>query len=221
MIHTPFKEATKGMTFREKIEHFLTYYKWVLVVLAAVIAIISIVVTGIVNSRIETLYSGMLVNTFITEEGNAYLSEDLFSHLGGIEKKQQVNVEETYLQDMSSASNVEDKYMSAMKVTVMVAAQELDYIMMNETAYDYYENETVFPPLTEVLPAELLEQLQDNIVYYTDPDGTAYPMAIDITDCAFVQDCINADGRIYLAFCGNTGRTERNSVFVEYLLNWK
>lgn len=221
MIHQPFKEATKGMTFQEKVDHFLTYYKWVLAVAAAVIAVISIVVTGIVNSRIETLYSGMLVNTFITEEGNTYLSEDLLTHLGGTGKRQRVNVEETYLENMSSSSNVEDKYISAMKVTVMVAAQELDYIMMNETAYNYYENETVFPPLTEVLPAELLEQLQEDIVYHTDWDGTTYPMAIDITDYAFARDCINADGRIYIAFCGNTGRTERNSLFVEYLLSWQ
>ena len=221
MIHTPFKEAPKGMTFQEKVDHFLAYYKWVIALIAAAIMVISIVITGIINSSVQVMYSGMAINTFLSEEGTAYLSDDLRTHLGATKKRQEVHLDETYLQNMASTSNVENKYMSAMKVTVMVAAQELDYLMMNESAYSYYQNETVFPPMNETLSEALMEQLGEDIVYYTDPTGETYPMAIDITEWAFTKDCVDASGKMYLAFCGNTGRTAVNDTFVEYLLNWE
>ena len=220
MIHTPFKEATKGMTFREKLDHFWTYYKLVLGVAAGLIMILCMIITGIVNSLTKVVYSGIAINTFMTEEGIAYLSEDLAVYLDATGKREEVILDENYLQNMASSSNVEDKYISAMQVTVRVAAREFDYLMMNETAYNYFQNETVFPSMYETLSAELIEQLGDHVAYYTDPDGQTYPMAIDITEWAFTKDCVQGNGKIYLAFCGNTGRTATNDVFVEYLRNW-
>ena len=220
MIHTPFKEATKGMTFREKLDHFWTYYKLVLGVAAGLIMILCMIITGIVNSLTKVVYSGIAINTFMTEEGIAYLSEDLAVYLDATGKREEVILDENYLQNMASSSNVEDKYISAMQVTVRVAAREFDYLMMNETAYNYFQNETVFPSMYETLSAELIEQLGDHVTYYTDPDGQTYPMAIDITEWAFTKDCVQGNGKIYLAFCGNTGRTATNDVFVEYLRNW-
>lgn len=221
MIHTPFKEATKGMTFREKLDHFWTYYKLALGIAAGIIMVLCMIITGIVNSMTQVVYSGMAINAFLTDEGSAYLHEDLAVYLEATGRREEVILDEAYLQNMASSSNVEDKYMSAMQVTVMVAAREIDYLMMNETAYNYYQYETVFPPMQETLSAELMEQLSEYIVYYTDPVGETYPMAIDITDWAFTKDCVRGSGKIYLAFCGNTGRTATNDVFVEYLLNWK
>ena len=220
MIHTPFKEATKGMTFREKLDHFWTYYKLALGVAAGLIMILCMIITGIVNSLTKVVYSGIAINTFMTEEGIAYLSEDLAVYLDATGKREEVILDENYLQNMASSSNVEDKYISAMQVTVRVAAREFDYLMMNETAYNYFQNETVFPSMYETLSAELIEQLGDHVTYYTDPDGQTYPMAIDITEWAFTKDCVQGNGKIYLAFCGNTGRTATNDVFVEYLRNW-
>ena len=66
MIHTPFKEATKGMTFREKLDHFWTYYKLALGVAAGLIMILCMIITGIVNSLTKVVYSGIAINTFMS-----------------------------------------------------------------------------------------------------------------------------------------------------------
>ena len=54
---------------------------------------------------------------------------------------------------------------------------------------------------------------------YEDEDET-YLVAIDISDVPFVKKHIVSPDKVYIAFPGNTGRTERNAAFVEYLLNW-
>jgi len=93
---------------------------------------------------------------------------------------------------------------------------------MDEISYNYYKKAAIFSSPEEMLSQEQIDQFSDKIVYYTDEeDGATYPVAINITDTAFAQDCLKTNGNVYIAFCGNTGRTERNSEFFTYLLNWK
>ena len=216
------KESLAGMSFKQKIDHLWTYYKWVLAVAAGVILLICIVVSSIMNKSVTTLYSGTIINVELSDVGEAYLTDDLFSYLGGVDKKEKVDLTSSYYNDLSTTQDPEGDAALVMSVTAMVAAKELDYIIMDELSFDYYKKATIFSPLEEVLSQELIDQFSDRIVYYTDEEeGTTYPVALDITDTAFVEDCVQRGETVYIAFCGNTGRTERNSEFFEYLLNWK
>jgi len=215
-------EAMAGMSLKQKAEYLWTYYKWVLAVAAGVIVLICIVVSSFMNKSVTTLYSGIVINAELSEEGQAYLSDGWFEHLGGVEKKEKVDISSTYYNDLSATQDPEADAAAAMRVTAMVAAKELDYIIMDEISYNYYKKAAIFSSPEEMLSQEQIDQFSDKIVYYTDEeDGATYPVAINITDTAFAQDCLKTNGNVYIAFCGNTGRTERNSEFFTYLLNWK
>lgn len=217
-----FAEATAGMSLKQKAEYFWTYYKWVLAVAAGVIVLICIVVSSAMNKSVTTLYSGIVINAELSEEGQAYLSDGWFEQLGGVEKKEKVDISSTYYNDLSATQDPEADAAAAMRVTAMVAAKELDYIIMDELSFNYYKKASIFSSPEEMLSQEQLEQFADKIVCYTDEEsGETYPVAIDISDMTFTKDCIQAKGKVYIAFCGNTERTERNCEFFTYLLNWK
>ena len=221
MERVSIKAALAGKTFGEKVEYLWTYYKWVLVMIALLVGAISTVATSVKNSKIETIYSGTLVNIDLSAEGTAFLSDDLFAHLGGEAGRQQVDLTVTYFKN-SETYDPEMDSVAVMRLMASVVAQELDYAIMNEVGYDYYRNQTVLASLDEVLPQELLEQFDEEIVYYTDEErGEIYPLAIDITQWPIVQDCIATEGTVYLTFCNGSDSVERNTAFIAYLLGWE
>lgn len=215
-------KAMADMSLKQKIEHLWTYYKWVLAVAVGVIVLICVIVSSISNKSVTTLYGGTIINAELSAEGEAYLTDSWFEHLGGVDKKEKVELTTSYYNDLSATQDPEADAAAAMRVTAMVAAKELDYIIMDELSFDYYKKAAIFSSPMEMLSQEQIDQFSDKIVYYTDEeDGASYPVAIDITDTAFVQNCLKASGNVYIAFCGNTGRTERNSAFFNYILDWE
>ena len=65
-----------------------------------------------------------------------------------------------------------------------------------------------------------LEQLEDRLVYYESGEEGVYPVAVDISDISFVSDCVTNCDAVYIGFLGNTGRSDKISAFVDFLLAW-
>ena len=221
MKRVSIKDALAGKTFGEKVEYLWTYYKWVLLVIALVAGLVSTVCTAVKNKSIETLYSGMLVNTDLSEEGTQFLTDDFFAYLGGNEKDQNMVLTSSYFRN-SETSDPEMDSIAVMRLMASVLAGDLDYTILNDVAYDAYRDQSLFTALDEVLPPELLEQFEAQTVYFTDPEqGITYPQAIDISDWAFVKDCVQPNGAVYLAFCNRGESVAENETFINYLLSWE
>lgn len=210
-----------GMTFTKKLDHLWTYYKWVLVIAVIAVIVICTVFSSIRNKQIETLFSGMLINVEVSEEGRAYLTDQWQAVLGEDPRKQKVDLTTTFFQDPSTSLSLELEAGSIIQVTALVAAKELDYMMLDDVGFDYYKDRTVFAPLEEIFSAEQLKQIEDRLKYHADEEYGRYPIAIDISDIPFAADCLTGSENVYIAFPGNTGRTEQNSRFLDYLLNWE
>lgn len=215
MAKRSFKELTHGMTVSEKVDYLWEYYKWVLLVAVFIVIVASMVITGIVNTSKQVLYSGAAVNVQMSEEGSGYLTEQLEEHLGAT-KRQSVELFSTAFEDLQTTSDVEYNAMSAMQLALMIAAEDYDYVIMDQLALDFYRNHPVFTALDEMFSEELLSQWENQIVNHE-----GMPIAIDITDTAFVRGCVLEGERVYIAFPGNTGRTEFNDDFLKYLMAWK
>lgn len=215
MARQGIKETMKGMTGGEKLDYLWTYYKWVLVVAAFAAVVLSMVVTGIVNNSKDILYSGAVVNLITTNEGQTCLTDDLHTALGGV-SKQEVELFPVFFQNLQNASDVEVSSYTAMQIVTKVAAQELDYVIMDEAAFSLYENHNIFMPLDTLFPEMVWDE---NAIYHESEEGT-YPIAIDVSNTDFAQKGIIGAEKVYIAFPGNTQRTEQNAVFLEYLLNW-
>lgn len=205
----------RGMTIKEKADYLWTYYKWIVPVAAFLAIVVAIVVSCIANRQIKILYGGALVNVTASEEGTQYLTEGWKVELGG-EKKETVTLLCTVYRDTPAAS--EANTASITQIVGTVAARELDYVILEDDGLALYENHGIFTSLENMFTQEQLAAF--DIVYYDGELGN-YPIAIEITDSQFARSCLTGGEKIYIAFPGNTGRTEQNAVFLEYLLNWQ
>lgn len=209
------REILASMTQKEKLNYLWSYYKWVPVVVLVVIAVIGSAIGIIREKSRDTLLSGMLVNVGMTEAGEHWFREELLNGLGGTEEDQ-LALESTWFGDLLSSNDPGADHTSAMKLTAKVTAHKLDYALMDDIAYGYYENQDVFSSLEEVLTPELLTAWEERIICH---EGV--PLALDLTDTPFAEKLLLSGGKIYLAFPGNTKNTEEILGFVELLTNWE
>ena len=216
-----FKQTMATLSWPERIDYLWTYYKWVIGVVILAVVVISIIVSCIYHARLDTLFGGTCVNVEFTDEGDAYLSDDWFALLGGREGKEEVNYFSTILQDPDRTTNTETNAAAAMSVIVLIGTQDLDYIIMDQIGMDYFGEREIFPSLEQVLSEQMLARMEDLLIYNTDEAGNTYPIAIDISEAAFIRNCAKNDGPVYIAFPGNTDRLALSEEFLEYILDWE
>ena len=215
------KEALHPMPWNKKLEHLWEYYKWVLVVLIVIGFIISIMVIGYSNARIEGLLYGEIINLSFDTEGVEYLSTDFLEYLGGEPRDQKVSLGMSNL-IVGEQSTYENYYAPLMRVSGDISNLKLDYMLLDSPALATFFNEEVFLDLRELFTAEELEQLGDSVVYVLyEETGEKIPMAINVTGTAFVQSRMNHENTAYLGFIANTQRKETCRVFYDYFMAYQ
>lgn len=214
------KATLSKMSWQERISHIWFHYKYVLLLVIAAVIVVCGIISSASNKKIEVLYSGAVVNVNLSDTSEQYLHENWMKKLNGQEETQKVELLQISFQDLLTTKDPEKDSASAMHVTAMVAAQSLDYVIMDEIGYHQYKDQDIFASVEEALPEELQAKLESSFVYHT-YDGVEFPIAIDISDLPFIKNNAKDSGKVYIAFPGNTGRTERNAEFVNYLLNWE
>ena len=211
-------EQLKPMSWKERLEHLWEYYKWVLAVAALVIMLICVVCTSIYNRNLKILFGGSVVNVYMSDEAAAYLQ-------GDIEEMLQVgDMEQVYLHTLSvgDMSTSTDASTNAMTVVVRIAAQELDYVIMDEYALRYFINTAAVTDLNQCLTEEQLAMFEGKTVQARlEEDGPIIPVALEITDIDYLKDCYIGDRKIYISFPNNTEHAMTPSQFLDYLLAWE
>ncbi len=61
-------------------------------------------------------------------------------------------------------------YVDLEKSMAVIAAKELDVLVGDQSAFDYYCKSEVFSDITTVLPDDLMEQFKDKLYYYTNEE---------------------------------------------------
>ena len=212
------KQELKPMSGKERLDHLWEYYKWVLAVAVAVIALISIVATSIYNRNVKTVFGGAVVNIYLLDETEQYLKADIEDMLQ-IENMERVGLEAISMGDLSADV---DAATNALVVVAWVATQEIDYVIMDESALSYYLNTAVVSDLSQVLTQEQFDMFEGKLVQaQLEEDGPVVPVALDITDIDFLKDCYVGNRKVYIAFPNNTDHEITPSEFLDYLLAWK
>lgn len=212
------KEKWAKMDAKKRWSYFKTYYlKWVIAIILAIAAIVSITSSIIKSKKTENLFEGALVNTYISTEGENYLGEGYLNHLGtGKYRKVYLN---TAINISVDEENL-DQYMYANRVKLMslMAAQELDYMIVSKEALENLEPGDTYADLTTCLSEELMEELSDYIEYAQhDETMEEYPAAIRITDSYLVKEYQLSPKDCYLVFISNSKRLDRAENFVKYI----
>lgn len=208
----------KPMTFVQKLDHLWTYYKWVLVVLAVIICIISIISSSVANLNKDILISGMLVNTKLDADGHDYLTTGYFEKCQGVEGKQETELTKTNFNAPDKTEEISLTYNSIMRIVTRVSAQQLDYVITDEVGLEVCLNYDILMDLNELLTKEELASLEEDLIYihYEEEDVTI-PVAINLRNQKFSEKHIQSEGDTFIAFAANTLRLEGCRDFWEYL----
>ena len=216
------KEDLTKMTFKDKVNHLWTYYKSSLVVLAVIIALISVVVTCIQNKNTKTLLAGMGINVTLTEEGKAYIQDEYFQ-LIKTEGREQILYTETTQEDFTNPSSLEESYNLLMMLVAMSVTGDLDYFFADELAIRNMLAHQLFNDLRTVYTEEELAAMGDKVLWAQvggEEDGRYMPFAINVSDLPFIQEHSQSASDTYLILITNSTRGEQVKAFLEYLKAW-
>ena len=211
------KRKLKEMSRQDKLWYIWEYYKFHIAAVIGAIFLIYIIGTSIYNSTKETMVYCAVVNNYSEELNTDAFTVD-FHDAMGYSKKQEVNVESLYATYDGNASELVMATLA--KLSALVAAQELDVMIADAENIDHYEAMDGFGNLEEILPAELLDQVQDLIYYSTASDGSRIPVAIDISGTAFAQNNGITLKPAYFSILVNTKRMDHVLELLRYILTY-
>jgi len=216
------RDEMKPMSWGKRIDHLWTYYKEYLWFVALALVVIIVFVTGAINASKEPVAMGMLVNAPIEQAGYDYLTVDYKEHLGVEGKKQTVELDYTNFSSLEDPTSTEDNYTASMILLARVTSGDLDYIILDKFAMEYYITQDVYLDLREFFTPEELEELGPRVIYARQEDETeSWAVAVDISDLPFVQENIGTEKQIYFALSGSTKKLDICRDMWNYLHAWK
>lgn len=219
---TKLKQTLAPMTWQQRLDHLWTYYKVVAVIFVIFCIVISLVITGIQNKQIDHLYSGVLVNVPLTDDGMAVFTNDLLLRYGSGNGKEVIDLEQLYYGDDSIPDIAENNQDVLLRLTVLAGAQSVDAILCNEYFLNQFVLYSGYGDMRQILSKQQQEKLSDRLVWSKEiSDNESYPVALDISGTDFVEHCVSKTDKVYLFFPHSSDNAERNIDFVDYILQWK
>ena len=158
------REALKTASLKVKWQYFLDYYKWYVIGGVAIFLFLFFLIRDMTNSKDWTFF-GFFINAYNTDEASdAFFDEfaesaqlDLENYAADIDDTMSLNI----------ASLDEVTMTSVNKLTVYMAAADVDFIAADATTFEHYASVDNFLDITQALTSEQLERYKDYI-YYVD-----------------------------------------------------
>lgn len=212
------KSEFKGMTFRQKLEHFWAYYKWILVVLAATIFVVMVIISAIQSLNTQLRLAGALINVDMTADGFLMLQDGYAERIGLQEDTEIISIHNMQFKDpyttmdQTYALNVHEG------VLALAADQTLDYLMFDDVALSFFLDPELLLDLRELFSQQALDAMGAAVIWLQMADTEEkIPVAIEISDTAFYRQHVVGNKPIYLAFTCNSPRTEVCKDLWQYL----
>lgn len=145
-------EKLAPMTWKQRWEYIWEYYKLALIAAAVLIVFtVSMVRSGLYQQK-KLLISGIFINTTTTEEGYAFVKEDYWTHCGADSETRSELIEVRNISYNAEQPTAMDAN-AVMTVDAMIAVGDLDYIICDRTAAEFYGRQEYCHDLAQKLPA--------------------------------------------------------------------
>ena len=231
------KAAFHQMSFPQKMEYIVAYYKFPIVMGLIGIIVLTSVAYRAATKKEAVLYVGYL-NVSAGETANSLLTEDYLRFSGIDPDRKEVYVYSgLYLSDDPAAENHEYSYASRLKLMAAINARELDVVLMNREAYDILSANGYLLDLADTLghsyPTQAVQLepylqtndvvLEDNAIEYRLNEADEYQAVIqpvvngiNITD-APVPDHFGFSDTVTLGILANSPRVSEGINYAVYL----
>lgn len=210
------KEKLRSMSPQKRLEYLWGYYRYHALAVLAAVVILAFLIQGKITANQQVLISGVLINTDTSEAGYQHLSQDYWQ-LKGSDPWARADIIETLTIRYSRESPDSSNFISM--VDALIAAKELDYMILDETALEFYGPLDTCMDLSVCLPEQLLSRLEGQLrESYSIERQQNYFAAIDLTGSAFAEEYGLSAKPSYLVVVANTPRSEEVIPFLDYLL---
>ena len=199
-------EKLAPMTGKQRLEYIWEYYKLPLIAIAVLIVFTVSMIQNSMYRKKELLISGIFINTTTTEEGYAFVKEDYWAHCGGDSETRSELIEVrniSYNAEQPTAMDVN----AVMTVDAMIAAGDLDYIICDLTAAEFYGRQEYCIDVAQKLSGGNWSLLQ------TETGSTA----IDLTGSRLEQEFGLYAAPSYILFPVTAPDWNRYEQFLNYL----
>lgn len=208
----------KDAPLKDKIAYYKEYYlKATLAILAAAIFIGYIAYT-MITAPDDTAFAAYFFNN--TGDSSSTELLDSFVDYAGIDTKKHNAYIDASMHYGDAADNMTGySYVDLEKSMAVIAAKELDVLVGDQSAFDYYCKSEVFSDITTVLPDDLMEQFKDKLYYYTNEEtNETLPFGIDVSDAPKLQEYHYYDGiTAYFGFIVNSDSVDNAIAFLRYI----
>ncbi|MGN0142443.1 MAG: transporter [Roseburia sp.] len=210
------KTDFKALPPKSKLQYIWDYYRWkILVTILLLAAAISLI------HHYVTYRDPVLTLIMINSNGYEYADTapfDQFLDYVDIDSNE-YDVEFLSTPYFPEGSTNMGTYTDLEVMGVQIASGSTDIFMGNGSVYMDYLNQGALLDLSTVLPADILEQYADQLIYSTSDGETApYPCAIEFPHNQWLADHNYYTGSCCVGIFVNSSRTEMGAKFLEFLV---
>jgi len=242
------RAAIKNADFKTKVEYFLDYYKWHVIITAGVLFIVISLIYSVATKK-EVAFSGYFINStddlFSSDTTSSTEISTEFAEIAGID----LNEYDVYIDSTLQYGDGTDEasMLTVQKLSTTLAAQDTDFIAANDGSFHNFYHMASFYDLRELYSEEELEKY-DDYLYYIDMEVIRQEnAALDVGDLNYKSEpydhyapenmvdpvpvaiCIEESpmleklyqyysGRIVLGISEGTQRVDLSLQFIDFLM---
>lgn len=218
-IHDEIREQNaklKDAPLKEKLSYFMEYYlKTTLAVIAILIFVGSLIYT-IATAPEDTAFAAYFFNS-TGDSSSTALIDEYIAYTGIDTKEHEVYIDAAMNYSPTGGSYTD--YTGIEKTMAVIATNELDIIVGDQEAFDYFTRSECFHDITTVLTPELLEKFKDRLYYYTfEETGETVPVGIYVSDSPKLNEhYYYIDKEPILGFIVNSDSIDNALTFLDFI----
>jgi len=207
----------KGAPLKDKLAYYKEYYLKITLVVIACAVFVGYLIYSIVTAPDDTAFAAYFFND-TGDSSSTELLDGFVEYIGLDTKKHEAYIDAT-MNYSAEGTDYYDGYVGLEKSMAVIASKELDLIIGDEEAFDYYARSEVFADITTVLPEDLQEQFADKLYYYTSEEtGETIAVGIDVSDAPMLQKYHYYDDvQAWCGFIVNSDSLDNAVSFIRYL----
>lgn len=151
---------------RERIQYFMSYYKWYVVACVAVISIIATIIVGNLLKK-EPILSGVMLNSTNASSDSAFdnFSKRFLDKTGVDSEEFEVSITANLTYRPEDQENAESNYATVQTLAAQTSGALLDFVVGDISTIQNLGYSGFFTDLSELLTQEQMQQLAPYLCY--------------------------------------------------------
>jgi len=179
-------------------------------------------ITAAENLSAPPRLSLVAVNVRLSQAGTEALRQRYAEQTEAAGSKGTLLMAEAHLEAFETRQDLDTNYMALQALLSLHGNQELDLLLMDQTAMENFLRQGIYLDLRKLFGEEELLALGEAAVWGRHRDEEeARPLVLDVTELPFIREHGIGSGKVYLAFADNTSQLQACRISWEIMATWE